>query len=234
MAMFMPNNKAVLAILIVATAHIGLLSLMIGQSPESINKPVQATVIQGILVAATPPPPPRAKPKPEPPRKAASKPEPKPLVQKVKTEDVPAVIEEPPEEIVEPVEESLPQEVELPLETEVEPIPEEPTQQPEAAPQIAQIAEVTPPRVDAFQHNNPSPRYPKLSKRLGEEGTVLLQLLINENGTVSEVEIKTSSGYPRLDKAAMKAVKQWRYTPASQGNDTIAYRYEQPVHFAMN
>jgi len=222
--MFMPNNKAVYATVVVLVAHVGLLSLMFGQSPETTNKPTQATVIQGILVAAAPPqPPPPPPPKPKPPKKVTPKPEPKPLAQKVKIEEAPAVIEEPPEEIIEPVE------------PEVEPFPEEPIQQPvETPPQVTQVTEVIPPRVDAYQHNNPAPRYPKLSKRLREEGTVLLQLLINQNGTVSEVEIKTSSGYPRLDRAAIKAVKRWRYTPASQGSETIAYRYEQPVHFAMN
>ena len=223
MAMFMPNNKAVFATAVVLVAHIGLLSLMLGQAPESINTPTQISVIQGILVAATPPPPPKPKPKPEPPKKVTAKPEPKPLTQKIKTEEAPAVIEEPPEEIIEPIE------------TEIEPPPEEPMLQPaETPPEVAKVTEVIPPRVDAYQHNNPAPRYPKLSKRLREEGTVLLQLLINKNGTVSDVEIKTSSGYPRLDQAAIKAVKRWRYTPASQGNNTIAYRYEQPVHFAMN
>ncbi len=221
-------NKTTLVVAIVVITHLGLFSLMSGQSPEAVNKPLQAAVIQGILVAtAAPPPPPKPKP--------AKKIEPKPLVQKIKTEEAPTVMAEPPEEIIEPVEEPVPQEVELAVEPKIKPAPEEAIQQPvETPPQTTNVTEVTPPRIDAFQHNNPRPRYPKLSKRLREEGTVLLQLLINKNGTVSEVEIKKSSGYPRLDRAAIKAVSQWRYTPASQRNEAITYRYEQPVRFAMN
>jgi len=230
MTTFIPG-KTVLVMAIVVIAHLGLLSLLLGQAPESIHKPMQAPVIQGMLIAPAPP-----KPQPEPPRKVAPKPEPKPkpkpkpLAQKAKTAEAPTIIEAPLAQAVEPAVESEPKitpEKALPAE---EPIP----QPIETAPQTAEIAEVIPPRKDAYQHNNPKPRYPRLSKRLREEGTVLLLLLINKNGTVNEVAIKKSSGYPRLDRAAIKAVKQWHYTPASRGNETIAYRYEQPVRFSMN
>jgi len=234
--MFVPNSKAVLAIAVVMIAHLALLSLMIGQSPEITQQTVQPPVIQGMLVTATPPakleptpaPPKKVTPRPQP--KPEPKPKPEPLVQQQQAETAPAIIEAPPPAPAEP-EETTPAEIEQQPEPITEPIAAQPT---EAPPLETVMTEVVPPRVDAYQHNNPPPKYPRLSKRLREEGTVLVQLLINKNGTVNEVEIKVSSGYPRLDKAAMKAVKQWRYTPASQGNKTIAYRYEQPVHFSMN
>lgn len=222
--MFVPNFKPVLVVAVVATIHLALLFLMIGQSPDVTQKPLQVPVIQGMLVAAAPPPPviqkkviPKPKPRPKP------KPKPKPLVQKQKVETAPAIIEE-------PLPESLPEPVDEPIAEEIE--PEEAP--PPAQVQTAEATEVMPPRVDAYQHNNSAPKYPRLSKRLREEGTVLLELLISKEGTVNEVAIKESSGYPRLDRAAMKAVKRWRYTPAHQGNETIAYRYEQPVRFSMN
>lgn len=89
------------------------------------------------------------------------------------------------------------------------------------------------PRIDAESANNPPPTYPRLSRRLREEGTVMLELLVLEDGSVTELIVKTSSGYPRLDKAAVKAVSKWRYVPASRGGETIAFRYQQPVQFSM-
>ncbi len=241
MAMFV-FNKTALAVVVVVAGHVGLVLLMLGgQSPESLPVPVQAPVIQGMLVAAAAPPLPEPPPATvlTPSKKVAPKPEPMPLVQKVSTEEATALIEEPPEDIVEPSVEPEKENLPLDVEPQAKPVPEVREPPPResltetAASKTANVTEVIPPRVDAYQHNNPAPKYPKLSKRLREEGVVILQLLITQNGTVDEVNIKTSSGYPRLDKAAIKAVKQWRYVPAQQGDETISYRYEQPIHFAM-
>lgn len=90
-----------------------------------------------------------------------------------------------------------------------------------------------PPRVDAQHNSNPAPRYPRTSLRLKEEGTVILELLIQSDGKVGEVRIKNSSGFPRLDRAALKAVKRWRYIPAQQAGEFINFWYEQPVVFAL-
>src|SRR5690606_39939973 len=95
-------------------------------------------------------------------------------------------------------------------------------------------APVTPPREDAHQLNNPRPAYPALSRRLREQGTVLLEILILPDGTVGEVKIKESSGFKRLDDTAVKAVKQWRYTPARRGQEPIAYWYLQPLEFSLH
>jgi len=67
-----------------------------------------------------------------------------------------------------------------------------------------------------------------------EQGTVLLQVLILPDGSVGEVRVKESSGYKRLDDTAIKAVKQWKYIPARQGDETIAYWYLQPLEFSLH
>lgn len=106
-----------------------------------------------------------------------------------------------------------------------------------AAPAAAETeiapAPVIPPRVDAAHLNNPAPAYPPLSRRLGEQGQVLFDVYILADGTVGEIRLKVSSGYPRLDAAAREAVQRWRYVPARRGNTAIAYWYVQPVSFSL-
>ncbi|MBX7199186.1 MAG: energy transducer TonB [Rhodospirillaceae bacterium] len=58
--------------------------------------------------------------------------------------------------------------------------------------------------------------YPAMSRRLGEEGTVVLLLTVNEEGRVTEAKVQTSSGFERLDEAAAKeAGRTWRFLPGT-------------------
>ncbi|MCK5676184.1 MAG: energy transducer TonB [Verrucomicrobia bacterium] len=61
-----------------------------------------------------------------------------------------------------------------------------------------------------------SPVYPRISRRSGEEGTVTLSIEVLANGQVGNISIVQSSGYRRLDKAALKAAQKTRFTPAKQ------------------
>ena len=94
-------------------------------------------------------------------------------------------------------------------------------------------APVVVPRSDASHLNNRAPVYPRASLRRHEEGKVVLELLVRADGTVGEVRVKESSGYPRLDKAALKAVRRWRYIPARQGGEVIDFWYQQPLQFSL-
>jgi protein TonB len=78
------------------------------------------------------------------------------------------------------------------------------------------------PAHDAAYLNNPKPAYPTQSRRLGESGSVLMSVYVLPNGTASKVEIAKSSGYPRLDQAALDAVKRWTFVPAKRGSEAIA------------
>lgn len=89
------------------------------------------------------------------------------------------------------------------------------------------------PRVDAGHLSNPAPRYPASSRRLGEQGTVMLEVLILPDGSVGDLRVKQTSGHLRLDAAALNAVRQWRYQPARKGGKPIAYWYLQPVVFSL-
>jgi periplasmic protein TonB len=93
---------------------------------------------------------------------------------------------------------------------------------------------VIPPRSDASGLNNASPTYPAMSRRLAEQGKVLLEVLILANGTVGEIKLKQSSGFKRLDDAALQTVKQWRFQPAKRGNQAIDYWYLQPISFSLD
>lgn len=89
------------------------------------------------------------------------------------------------------------------------------------------------PRVDASHLKNPAPQYPTLSRRLREQGRVLLELLILADGTIGEIRVKTSSGFARLDQAALSVVKHWRYVPANRRGEAIPFRYLQPIEFSL-
>lgn len=93
---------------------------------------------------------------------------------------------------------------------------------------------VTAIKVDARSTQNHPPVYPKLSKRLKEEGTVVLRLLISSKGQIEEIRIHESSGYARLDKAALSAASKWRYEPATINGTAIAQHYLMPIEFKLN
>jgi len=63
--------------------------------------------------------------------------------------------------------------------------------------------------------------YPPQSKRLGEEGSVTLRLFIKEDGTMSDVQVATSSGFPRLDEAAVRKARRWRALPAMENGKPV-------------
>ena len=92
---------------------------------------------------------------------------------------------------------------------------------------------MTPPRTNASALNQPA-AYPPLSRRLREEGRVLLDVHILADGSVGEVRLRQSSGFDRLDEAALQAVRNWRYLPARRGDEPVATWYVQPVAFALN
>jgi len=77
------------------------------------------------------------------------------------------------------------------------------------------------------------PRYPLLSRRMGEEGTVILRVKLNEQGKVSTARVATSSGFARLDEAALEAVRTWRCTPAQRDGQPVHAVALQPFKFIL-
>lgn len=218
--------RPMIVLLLVALLHGGLLAvalLLNTVEPPQVEPPrIDGRLIQTppaeIVQAPAPPPPPQPA---EPPTPNTRPPKPKPVP---KPKPLP-----PPEKSI-----TLPPEPAVPV-----PVPAiAPAPVPVPSPVKVEAGEtheapVTPPRIDASRLNNPAPAYPSISRQWGEEGTVLLELLVLADGRVTDVKIKTSSGYPRLDRSALDAVKRWRYKPAQRDGVAIDYRYLQPITFSL-
>lgn len=113
-----------------------------------------------------------------------------------------------------------------------------PPPQPEPAPAVALPAPPAPPRIvppsfDAAYLRNPPPEYPLASKRRGEQGRVMLHVHVTADGAADRVEVRTSSGHERLDRAALEAVRHWRFVPARQGDQPVAAWVLVPLVFAL-
>lgn len=89
------------------------------------------------------------------------------------------------------------------------------------------------PSTQADYLNNPKPPYPPLSKRLREEGKVVVRVLIEPDGTASKAEIRTSSGFDRLDQTALQTVLRWRYVPGKRNGTPEAMWFNVPINFVL-
>lgn len=78
-----------------------------------------------------------------------------------------------------------------------------------------------------------APDYPALSRKLGEEGKLTLQVELDESGRISNTRIINSSGYSRLDNAALAAVKTWRCRPAVRNGQPVRAIALQPFNFVI-
>lgn len=77
------------------------------------------------------------------------------------------------------------------------------------------------------------PRYPVESRRRKEQGTVLLSVLLAVDGSVLEVQLAQSSGHERLDKAALDAVRKWRWSPTIRGGEPVMVRGTVDIPFIL-
>jgi periplasmic protein TonB len=78
------------------------------------------------------------------------------------------------------------------------------------------------------------PTYPLVSRANDEEGTVQLQIYVGPNGGVLDARIERTSGFRRLDEAALKTVRAWRFTPAMRGTQAVATWVSVPVTFELH
>jgi periplasmic protein TonB len=90
------------------------------------------------------------------------------------------------------------------------------------------------PSSDAAYLNNPAPTYPHLSRRRGEEGTVVLRVYINTDGEAEKLEVSNSSGHARLDQAALHTVQNWRFVPGKRAGVPEAMWFDVPIRYVLN
>ena len=209
-----PRNRALSLALVVALHAIALFALLNYQplrTALSETAPIMVSLITPIVEKPLEPP----KPLPVKPRVQQPKPpEPQELI--VATTEIPAPM--------------------------LAPTPPPPLPAPVvAAPVVAQPivaappppAPVIPPNFNADYLDNPPPLYPAVSRRTGEQGRVILRVLVNVRGAPDKVELKSSSGSSRLDDAAIDTVKRWRFVPARQGAEPVAAWVLIPITFSL-
>ena len=117
------------------------------------------------------------------------------------------------------------------------------TPQPAPAPIAAPVAAApaappAPPSVqlpssDAEYLQNPKPPYPPVSRRLNEQGKTTVRVLIGMDGQPQRAEIARSSGFERLDQAAMATVMRWRYVPGKRGGVAEAMWFNVPINWVL-
>lgn len=109
-----------------------------------------------------------------------------------------------------------------------------PAPSPAAPAESGALADIVPPTVNPAWGTRPPTVYPVVSRRLGEQGEVLLGLHVLADGRIAEVEVRRSSGHPRLDRAAMDAARRWRLLPARRDGQPVELWHEWLVAFRLN
>ncbi len=102
-----------------------------------------------------------------------------------------------------------------------------------AIPSPAAQPKIELPSTKADYLNNPAPAYPSASKRMGEQGLVIVRTLIGTDGSAQRAEVRISSGFERLDKVAVETVLQWRYVPGKRNGVPEAMWFDVPIHFQL-
>ena len=217
----LPRNAVIAGTVVLFHAAV-LWAVQSGLVRRTVEIVVPVEIISELI---TPPAPPKIEPAPPPPRPEPPPPVKPRVVKKVQRAPPPA-----------------PQPVAVP---EAPPAPNAPTgvatPQPPAPPITAPVAPAPPapaPRIelptsDADYLQNPKPAYPPMSKRLGEQGKVVVRVLIGPNGLPQQAEVRQSSGFERLDQAARTTAMKWRYVPGKRGGVPEAMWVNVPINFVL-
>jgi periplasmic protein TonB len=217
-------------LLFVVLAHANVVFWLLQQSSSPViqakqTKPMMVSLITPSartpeLVAIVEPPKPVIESKP------IDKPKLKEAVEKIKPIEIPA------EKLVEVSEDSN-KEQEIAV---LQPSPVLESKQDPAPQKTEPITEdiIEPPRFGVSYLNNPAPDYPAMSRRAGEEGRVVMKVLVSQEGAANEVQIEKSSGSERLDNAAIQAVKKWRFIPAKKNNQPLSAYVLVPMKFSLD
>jgi protein TonB len=215
-----PRSARRAGVLAAIALHVGVATAVLAYEPVRSTLSAPATIAVEWIAA------PRVEaPAPEPtPVKAAPKPKPLRHAAPLRSEPPPIAAAPTPAPAAEPVAEAAPPPPPAPAAAPMAAI--EPT--PAPAPVV-----VTPPVFNADYLANPAPPYPPLSRRIGEQGRVVLRVHVTPGGTVDEAQVRTSSGHARLDDSALETVKRWNFVPAKRGAEPVAAWVLVPISFGL-
>jgi protein TonB len=79
----------------------------------------------------------------------------------------------------------------------------------------------------------PEPVYPRLARRRGQQGEVILEVRVGSDGRPWNIQVKRSSGWSSLDHAAAQAVQHWRFVPARRGGRPVTGTADIPIRFRL-
>lgn len=178
---------------------------------EMIVLPAPLTVLDISLVAPA---------RPETPQPKIVPPRPRPMEKHTPPRELPVI--------------AAPAEAPSPVAVPVEPRPVAVAPAPIfSAPVAPAPAAPSAPRFDADYLDNPKPVYPPLSRRLGEEGRVVLRVRVGSDGLPLDVAIHAGSGSVRLDQAALDTVRRWKFVPARLGEQAVTAVVLVPIVFSL-
>ena len=256
----MPSRFSIafcIRVLIVLALHVCVLALLVLESKQELVREPEVVRLE-VQMLTLPSPQPTEAPQPEPvvdPTPApVQSPEPKPLEVPLLTTQLESapIIQTPPEP--EPPKPPEPQRPEperpqpKPKPPETAPLAPKPIERQPAAPRANASTTsttrgepaatrsdadttLTGARFDADYLHNPAPAYPSYSRRMKERGSVFVLVQVSAEGSALQVTLHQSSGYDRLDEAALQAIKQWRFVPAKRGTTPVPASVVVPIQF---
>ncbi|UJP05413.1 MAG: energy transducer TonB [Nitrosomonas sp.] len=186
-----------------------------------IPAPDQVVTLFAELIASPPAAAPVSTPEPTPVKlQPAKKPEIKPkqerIVTKAPVESKQKYVEPAPQPMPTPVVEKAGESL----------VAAAPTQMPAGPVQLTSELAVSCPKLAP-------PEYPAISRRMGEEGKLVLRVELDENGRIAAAKVINSSGYERLDTAALTAVKNWQCNPSLRDGQPVRAVALQPFNFVL-
>lgn len=214
---FLTRRQRLVVLLLVLLAHAGMVGLAVRYRVE----PVAVASGQPMYVHFVAPPSPVLPEQrtPEPPR-------PKPLVKRRSAEPVAMVAKSlpQPEAAAEQADSKPPPSSSAPsAETEM------PTQVPLPVAPVVMTSELA-----LACKDRPAPAYPPVSRRLGEQGLVVVRVDLDERGHVVSVQVDRSSGHPQLDAAALEVIRAWRCAPPTRNGVAARAVALQPFNFVLS
>jgi protein TonB len=199
----------------VVAAHVAALGFALFWVHQAVTPPEPVVMSVSFITPPEPVKAPEPVPPAPPPPQPVLKPKPKPVIASTRTTPEPDAIVAPP-----PVDDPTPEAA-------------APVQAYSAAAEPTPPGQPEPPRYDMSYLSNPQPGYPAMSKKMHEEGTVVLRVHVSAGGEALDVDVAKSSGSGRLDDAALRAVRKWKFVPSKRGDTPVDGIAMVPLVFSL-